>query len=530
MPARLHPGVYVEEVPSGARAIEAAGTSTAIFVGETERGPLAPTKIKGVADYERVFGGFKRHAGVAPAAKSLIMRYAIDAFFRNGGTSAYVLRAIENPTASPAKIGSRAGLDVEASSPGKWSDNLAVVLGESTDGDPNRFRLFVVYTFPGTSAGVVVERWDRLSAETADENYAKDVLLRSSYIRWKDIPVVKPAGPADIAGTSPPDKEIVTAAAGRLMTGGTHGETDFPNTNLEGLLSALDGISDAGLLVVPAQIGEADNDVQVRTQAALNYAEGRPRLDLFCVADMPRLANRSTTDATSEAAKYIRNPTPPPTPFTTTNFGALYFPWLEISDPAGVGRDPTIFVGPSSFVAGIYARTDQRRGVWKAPAGLEATVLNARRLDYNLLDAHQDDLNPLGINALRSQPGGGNVVWGARTMQPSSEWRYVPVRRTAIFLRTSIYNGIQWAVFEPNDEPLWAQLRLTIGGFMEQLFRQGAFAGRTTREAFFVKCDAETTPEADQIAGIVNVAVGFAPLRPAEFVVVRLSQIVNQKA
>ncbi|WP_437755096.1 phage tail sheath family protein [Sorangium sp. So ce1389] len=525
MPARLHPGVYVEEVPSGARAIEAAGTSTAIFVGETERGPLAPTKIKGVADYERQFGGFKRHAGVPPAAKSLIMRYAIDAFFRNGGTSAYVLRAITNTTGSPAKIGSRAGLDVEASSPGKWSDNLAVVLGDSSDGDNKRFRLFVVYTFPGTSDGVVVERWDRLSDSTTDENYAKDVLLRSSYIRWKDIPVVKPAGPADIAGKSPLDKDIVAAASGHLMTGGANGDSDFPNGSLPGLLSALDEISDAGLLVVPAQIGEGDGDVQVRTQAALSYAEGRPRLDLFCVADMPRSANKSATEAATETAKYIRD-----SKLTPTNFGAVYFPWLEISDPAGVGRDPTIFVGPSSFVAGICARTDQRRGVWKAPAGLEATVLNARRLDYNLLDAHQDDLNPLGINALRAQPGGGNVVWGARTMQPSSEWRYVPVRRTAIFLRTSIYNGIQWAVFEPNDEPLWAQLRLTIGGFMEQLFRQGAFAGRTTREAFFVKCDAETTPEADQIAGIVNVAVGFAPLRPAEFVVVRLSQIVNQKA
>jgi phage tail sheath protein FI len=525
MPARLHPGVYVEEVPGGARSIEAAGTSTAIFAGDTERGPLTPTKIKGVADYERLFGGFKRHAGVPPAAKPLIMRYAIDAFFRNGGTSAYVLRAITNTTGSPANTGSRAGLDVVASSPGVWSDNLAVVLGDSSDGDANRFRLFVVYTFPGTSDGVIVERWDRLSDAPADENYAKDVLLRSSYIRWKDITVVKPAGPANVPSTSPLDTAIVSAAAGLLMTGGTNGGSDFPNGSLPGLLSALDEVPDAGLLVVPAQIGEADGDVVTRTQAALDYVTARPRQDLFCVADMPRSANKSATDATTATASYIRTAV-----LTTTNFGGVYFPWLEISDPAGVGRDPTITVGPSSFVAGICARTDQRRGVWKAPAGLEATVLNVRRLDYNLLDSHQDDLNPLGINGLRAQPGGGNVVWGARTMQPSTEWRYVPVRRVAIFLRTSIYNGIQWAVFEPNDEPLWAQLRLTIGGFMEQLFRQGAFAGRTTREAFFVKCDAETTPEADQIAGIVNVAVGFAPLRPAEFVVVRLSQIVNQKA
>ncbi|WP_223645125.1 phage tail sheath subtilisin-like domain-containing protein [Corallococcus sp. EGB] len=525
MPARLHPGVYVEEVSSGARAIEAAGTSTAIFVGDTERGPLTPTRIKGVADFERQFGGFKRHAGAAPAASSVVLRYAVDAFFRNGGTSAYVLRALTNTTATPAKTGARASLGVVASSPGAWSDNLGVVLGDSSDGDATRFRLFVVYTFPGTSDGVIVERWDRLSANPSDENYAKDVLLRSSYLRWQDGPVVKPAGPADVAGANPLDTAIVASAATHRMTGGTQGNVDFPNGNLPGLLSALDEITDASLLVVPAQLGEADNDVVTRTQAALDYATGRPRQDLFCIADMPRSANKSTTEAASATVAYIRNAV-----LTTTNFGGVYFPWIEISDPAGVGRDPTLVIGPSSFVAGIYARIDQKRGVWKAPAGLEATVLNSRRLDYNLLDAHQDDLNPLGINGLRAQPGGGNVVWGARTMQPGSEWRYVPVRRTAIFLRTSIYNGIQWAVFEPNDEPLWAQLRLTIGGFMEQLFRQGAFAGRTTREAFFVKCDAETTPEADQIAGIVNVSVGFAPLRPAEFVVVRLSQIVNQKA
>jgi uncharacterized protein len=141
-----------------------------------------------------------------------------------------------------------------------------------------------------------------------------------------------------------------------------------------------------------------------------------------------------------------------------------------------------------------------------------------------LNDLHSDELNPKGVNALRQIPGAGRVVWGARTMLPSSEWRYVPVRRTAIFLRTSIYNGIQWAVFEPNDEPLWASLRMSIGAFMETQFRNGAFAGRTKDDAYFVKVDATTTTPDDQAAGVVNILVGFAPLRPAEFVVVKLSQ------
>jgi phage tail sheath protein FI len=162
--------------------------------------------------------------------------------------------------------------------------------------------------------------------------------------------------------------------------------------------------------------------------------------------------------------------------------------------------------------------------VWKAPAGTDATLALTVELDYQLNDLHSDELNPVGINALRTMPGAGRVVWGSRTMQPSSEWRYVPVRRTAIFLRTSIYNGIQWAVFEPNDEPLWSSLRASIGGFMETQFRRGAFAGLTRDDAYLVKVDASTTTPIDQAAGVVNILVAFAPLRPAEFVVVQLSQ------
>lgn len=520
MPARLHPGVYVEEVPSGARSIEAAGTSTAIFVGETERGPTSPVKIKGVADFERIFGGYKRHAAGTPGWAPVTLRYAIDAFFRNGGTSAYVLRAIDSASAA---VGGNAY--VEASSPGKWSDNVSVVFAPSSDGSATRFRIFVIYQAPGSTKRTIEERWDRLSADANDENYAPDVLKRSLFIRWKEqVPPAVPA-PAPL-GPNPTDDDVLQVANAAL-TGGAGGDADLSPGSLPGLLGALDEVDDASLLVIPARINDSDQSTIQLTKAALDYAEARPRQDLFCIADLPRFKDLTPQAATAAAAALFTGPTPA---LNRTSFGAVYFPWVEINDPVGVGRDPTLFLGPSGFVAGLYARTDQRRGVWKAPAGIEATLLNVRRIEYKLLDAHQDDLNPLGINALRGMAAGGNVVWGARTLQPSSEWRYIPVRRMAIFLRTSIYNGIQWAVFEPNDESLWAALRLTIGGFMEQLFRQGAFAGKTTREAFFVKCDAETTPEADQMAGIVNVWVGFAPLRPAEFVVVKLSQIVNQSA
>ncbi|AGP41512.1 hypothetical protein SCE1572_47720 [Sorangium cellulosum So0157-2] len=497
-------------------------------MGETERGPLSPTKIKGIADYERTFGGYKRHTLVPGAAAAVTLRYAMDVFFQNGGTTAYILRAV----VSSATTGARG--PVEASSPGKWSENVRVVFADSSDvaNNPGGFRIFVVYQAPGAATASIVERWDRLSVNPADENYAPDVLARSLYVRWSaGTPVAKPAVDAGVAGASPNDQAIL-GVAGAALINGAGGALDHPlkddGTNegtLGTLLALLDEVTDASLLVVPARLGEADSTVEQRSSAAIAYAEGRPKQDLFCIADMPRHATAATpTLATSQTVTSLGNITP------KSNFGAAYFPWVEVSDPVGAGRDPTVMMGPNSAVAGLYARIDQRRGVWKAPAGLEAALLGVRRIEFKLLDAHQDELNPLGVNALRVQPAGGNLVWGARTLQPASEWRYIPVRRTAIFLRTSIYNGIQWAVFEPNDEPLWSQLRLTIGGFMEQLFRQGAFAGRTTREAFFVKCDAETTPEIDQIAGIVNVWVGFAPLRPAEFVVVRLSQIVNQKA
>jgi phage tail sheath protein FI len=186
---------------------------------------------------------------------------------------------------------------------------------------------------------------------------------------------------------------------------------------------------------------------------------------------------------------------------------------------------------PCGYVAGVYARTDATRGVWKAPAGSDASINGAASLATTMSDAENGQLNPLGINCLRTLPVYGNVVWGSRTLHGQndrgSEWKYVPVRRMALFLEESLYRGTQWVVFEPNDEPLWAQIRLNIGAFLQGLFRQGAFQGRSPREAYFVKCDRETTTQADINLGIVNIFVGFAPLKPAEFVVIKIQQIAG---
>ncbi len=209
---------------------------------------------------------------------------------------------------------------------------------------------------------------------------------------------------------------------------------------------------------------------------------------------------------------------------------ALFFPRLKQPNPL---RDNQIeeFV-PCGALSGIFARTDVQRGVWKAPAGMEATLVGVPQLSVNLTDAENGELNPLGINCLRAFPVIGRVVWGARTLrgadQLADEWKYIPVRRTALFIEESLYRGTQWVVFEPNDEPLWAQIRLNIGAFMHNLFRQGAFQGKTPAEAYFVKCDKETTTQNDINLGIVNIVVGFAPLKPAEFVIIKLQQMAGQ--
>jgi phage tail sheath protein FI len=209
---------------------------------------------------------------------------------------------------------------------------------------------------------------------------------------------------------------------------------------------------------------------------------------------------------------------------------AMYFPRVQMPDPLDANRLRPF--PPCGIVAGVYARTDSQRGVWKAPAGQEASLTGVRALVYKLNDRENGMLNPLGLNCLRVFPVVGPIVWGARTLLGAdvlaSEWKYIPVRRLALFIEESLYRGTQWVVFEPNDEPLWAQIRLNVGAFMHNLFRQGAFQGRTPREAFFVKCDKETTIQNDIDLGIVNILVGFAPLKPAEFVIIKISQIAGQ--
>jgi len=281
--------------------------------------------------------------------------------------------------------------------------------------------------------------------------------------------------------------------------------------------SALDSISDITLIAAP---GFTSYEV---INAGFTYAEShRNGLgDAFFIADVP-----ATISNADEVKEFVTDHRFHP---SNSGYGAFYFPWINARDQLAKGQNAKVSLPPSGFIAGVYARIDSVRGVWKAPARTEAGILGHQGLTVNLSNMDQGVINLAGVKALRTFPGYGTVVRGSRTASREIEWRYVPVRRMANFPKSSIYDGIQWVVFEPNEEPLWNALRLTIGGFMMDLFRQQAFQSSTPQEAFFVKCDRETTTETDQQNGIVNILVGFAPLKPAEFVVVRLSQKVAKQ-
>ncbi|MFE9692389.1 phage tail sheath C-terminal domain-containing protein [Micromonospora sp. NPDC005806] len=324
---------------------------------------------------------------------------------------------------------------------------------------------------------------------------------------------------AGLTESSPLSPDLLPAATGTTplrLRGGSDGTKAVTSVDLAGAvepgartgLRAFDDV-DVQLLVLPGRTDPAFLGV------AMDYAEAR---NLFYVADGAGSEDRRFALDTGDVARLVDG-----LPRRSDN-AAMYYPWLEVPDPLGVGRAPTRFVPPSGHVAGVIARTDRTRGVWKAPAGLEASVPNTLDLQHRLLDADQDLLNPIGLNCIRQRPGAGIVTWGSRTLSSDPEWRYVPVRRTALFLLESLRRGLQWVVFEPNDVELWGRIRGNIEAFMLGLHRQGAFQGVTPAEAFVVKCDAETNPQELIDQGIVTAQVAFAPLKPAEFVVVQVSQ------
>jgi phage tail sheath protein FI len=279
---------------------------------------------------------------------------------------------------------------------------------------------------------------------------------------------------------------------------------------------ALEDVDIFNLLCIPRTAEMDDTSALSVLSEAMSYCESKRA---FLIVDPPK--SRNSVESIQEWTT---------TSLTPHKNAALYFPFIMVQDPLDNFRLRAM--PPSGNIAGLYARTDSTRGVWKAPAGTEATLTNVQALAYSLTDNENGVLNPLAINSLRQFPVFGRITWGARTLvgsdQQASEWKYIPVRRLALFIEESLYRGTKWVVFEPNDEPLWAQIRLNVGAFMHDLFSKGAFAGKTPREAYFVKSDKETTTQNDINLGIVNILVGFAPLKPAEFVIIKIQQMAGQ--
>lgn len=528
-----YPGVYIQEVSSGVRTITGVATSITAFVGRSKMGPQQePVLVNSWADFERRFGGLD----VAST-----MSYAVRDFYRNQGSQALIVR-VAHQDAAAATItlrgdGSPGGdLVLEAASPGGWGDRLRAAVDHESDAglepaaspgatDPTRFNLRVEYQVAPDREERQQELFLNVSTDPQDTRYVGSVLERQSSL----VRLVEPGPPArprsQVTPGPVPGRPFI---AWEDAQGGRDG-SDIDADDLLGSESgrtgmyALNRADLFNILCVPPPVRGGSTPAHVY-QAALALCVARRA---FLVVDPDEDWAATPDNAVSNA---IAGRTALGLTGTAARNAALYYPRIRAVDPLRENQVDT-FV-PCGAVAGVMARTDATRGVWKAPAGLDAALNGTQGLQAGLDDLENGQLNPLGINVLRSFPVHGRVVWGARTLrgadQAADEYKYVPVRRLALFLEESLYRGTQWVVFEPNDEPLWAQIRLNVGAFMQNLFRQGAFQGSSPRDAYLVKCDAETTTQNDIDSGIVNVLVGFAPLKPAEFVIIRIQQLAGQ--
>jgi hypothetical protein len=523
-----YPGVYIEEIPSGVHTITGVATSITAFLGRAVRGPTnEPITINSFADFDRQFGGLD---------VDYPMSYAVRDFYLNGGSQGLIVRLEKN--SAPAK---QNDVKLQAASPGTWGNKLVYVVDGKgiTDDVAARFGIakadlfnLTIYQDPGSG---VVEKFLNVAVTTdagsrrLDRVLAAESSLVQVQLKNDGTPDLPGARPTDSAADEDPSDPTADPTKFKFFTGGadsdalTNDNDVLGDENNKTGMFALAKADLFNLLCIPPDTRDGDTSAGIYQQAMIYCASRRAML----IVDPPAAwaANKDTAAATARDHLADLGLTG-----IEARNAALYFPRVIESDSERDGQLDT-FVA-CGIIAGVMARTDTQRGVWKAPAGQDASVNGTAALQANLNDAENGMLNPLGINCLRTFPAAGRVVWGSRTLrgadQLADEYKYVPVRRTALFLEETLYRGTQWVVFEPNDEPLWAQIRLNIGAFMQTLFRQGAFQGKTPKEAYLVKCDSETTTQADIDRGVVNILVGFAPLKPAEFVIIQIQQLAGQ--
>lgn len=504
MPTYLSPGVYVEETPSGSRPIEGVGTAVTAFVGFAEKGPFhAPTLVTNWSQYVQLFGGM---------IEGTYLANAVYGYFANGGGIAYIVRVgagasgrgngqRELPNGEAAQIGTFR-VAALGSAGGNGEVTVEIADSDAEGAGDDRFRLIV------HQGGNPVESYEGSYRRRGDNNVTAQVREKSKLIVLEEAtPANALARPANQSVTLPapaPAADIVPAG---LSIDEFNGDVDS-RTGLGGL-EAIDEIT---MVVAPDLMGAYQQgvlgleDVKAAQLALLSHCEQMG--DRMAILDAP-------PEFTAQQVRVWRQETAG----YDSKFAALYYPWIKVFDPAG-GR--AIVMPPSGHVAGLWSRTDNERGVHKAPAN--EVLRGVVDLQNNITKGEQDLLNPIGVNCIRAFPGRGVRVWGARTLASDPEWRYINVRRLFNYIEESILLGTQWIVFEPNDQRLWGTIRRNITAFLTDEWRRGALFGATAADSFYVKCDAETNPPDVVDRGQVVCEIGICPVKPAEFVIFRLSQ------
>jgi uncharacterized protein len=515
MPNYLSPGVYIEEVDRGSKPIQAVGTSVAAFLGFSERRPAGnrgePVLITNWTQFVNEFGGFVDGA---------LLPHAVYGYFLNGGGICFVqslLTAEEaqskangaKPKAVAQLPSSATGLGPSLRAEALAAGPVVVSVEEPTPGGgDDSFKLVV------RGPGGAEESFDGLTLSKAKgARNAVEVVNKES----KLIKLVELSSDAPLAERKPALGSYPASAVAAAPTALVSAKTFEGDLSARIGLAGLEAIDEITMVAVPDLMSGylsghlTKDDVKAVQLALMNHCELMK--DRFAILDaLPDLNPQQVNDWRMKEANY------------DSKYAALYYPWIWVANPkAGSGGPKELMVPPSGHIAGVYARVDSERGVHKAPAN--EIMRGVLRLERQITKGEQDILNPNGINCVRTFPGRGIRIWGARTLSSDPSWRYVNVRRLFCMVEESIFEGTQWAVFEPNDMDLWERVKRTISAFLTRVWRDGALFGATPEEAFYVKCDAELNPPEVRDAGQLIVEVGIAPVKPAEFVIFRFSQM-----
>ncbi|QWF21311.1 phage tail sheath subtilisin-like domain-containing protein [Nocardioides sp. LMS-CY] len=518
MPTYTAPGVYVEEVPSSQKVLSAAPTAVAAFVGFTATFPtddpndpqgLSPRLVTSWSQFESLYGGF---------AEGCILPLSVYGYFANGGSIAYICRVPNTePAGEPARLALPAadralGLPVAVESlEADASITLQVSTDDAGDDDTDGPATFSIDVLEG---GAVVESFSGLDFGKGDSNVATKVNATSTRIKIAlELDDSVDLG-AQLELVKPGSYALEKAAPVPVpVTGAKFAGSESARKGINGLTVA----EDVTMVIVPDLVtaatkddGTVDLNLWKAVQTAL-ISHCEQNGNRMAVLDSPPgMSPQQIKEWRSDVAMY------------DSAYAALYYPWVKVDNPTGSNGNSEILIPPSGHVAGVWARTDDTRGVWKAPAN--DTMRGVLDIERTVSQNEQSLLNPIGINCIRPFGTRGIRIWGARTLSSDTDWNYINVRRLFNMVETTILTGTQWAVFEPNDMALWEGVKRTVGAFLRGLWSAGALFGTSADEAFYVKCDAETNPPESIDQGLLVVEVGIAPVKPAEFVVFRISQ------